>query len=127
MQHSLGYEVLVWALGILSTIITSVLLPFFANWLKSKTNNENLKYVIDEFSHTAQVSVDYVNQTVVNQLKADGKFNEENQKAALELATKICLENLSQSVKNILDKNNVNIENLAKKYIESAVLNSKKK
>lgn len=125
-MNNLSYEILLWFLGIAGTVITTVLVPFLASWLKSKSNNETLKYVIDELSNTAQISVDYVQQTVVNQLKADGKFDENNQKAALELATKVCLENLSDNIKNILSKDGIDIENIIKKYIESAVLNNKK-
>lgn len=125
-MHSLSQEVLVWFLGIVGTVITSILIPFITSWLKAKSNNEKVKYVIDELSNTTQISVDYIQQTMVNQLKADGKFDEESQKTALKLATNICLENLSANVKKILSKDGIDLESIVKKYIESAVLNNKK-
>lgn len=121
-----GFEVLMWALGLLGTIITTVLIPQLATWLKSKTENEKLQYVIDELSQTAQTSVAYVNQTFVDQLKADGKFDKEHQKEALDKALNMALNSLTDKTKQILGKNGIDIEEMLIKYIEGAIANGKK-
>lgn len=120
-----GFEVLMWALGLLGTIITTVLIPQLATWLKSKTENEKLQYVIDELSQTAQTSVAYVNQTFVDQLKADGKFDKEHQKEALDKALNMALNSLTDKTKQILGKNGIDIEEMLIKYIEAAIANNK--
>ena len=126
MDNNIWMEILMWFLGILSTLITSVLVPFLASWLKSKTNNENLQYVITELSQTVATSVDYVNQTFVDQLKADGEFNKDNQEKALKLALNMCLNSLSDKAVKILGKEGIDLESIITKYIESAIANSKK-
>ena len=118
-------ELLVWFLGILGTIITGVLVPFLANWLKSKTDNEKLDYAITELSTTVQTCIDYVNQTFVDQLKKDGKFDENNQKEALQLALNKVRDTLSDSATKVLGKNGIDLESIIVTYIESLLYSNK--
>lgn len=122
---SFSQELIMWALGIVGTLITAVLIPFIATWLKSKTNNEKWQYVIDEVSQTVATSVDYVQQTMVEQMKADGTFNTENQQKALKTALEMSLNSLTDTAKNILSKEGIDIEALIIKYIEAKISRSK--
>ena len=118
-------DVLIWFLGLVGTIVTGILIPYITNLLKSKTDNTNLQYVIDEISQTVQTSVDYVNQTFVNQLKADGKFDAENQAKALQMAVEKSVNDLTSKTIKILGKDGIAVESLIIKYIEATIAKSK--
>ncbi len=118
-------NVLMWALGLVGTIVTGILIPYITNLLKSKTDNVNLEYVINELSQTVTTSINHVNQTFVNQLKADGKFDAENQSKALQMAVTESVNNLTKKTVNILGKNGIDVEKLIISYIESEINKSK--
>nr|DAU15724.1 MAG TPA: holin [Caudoviricetes sp.] len=118
-------DILVWFLGLVGTVVTGILIPFVTNWLKSKTDNANLQYVIDELSQTVQTSVNHVNQTFVNQLKADGKFDADNQAKALKMAVEESVNSLTAKTVKILGKEGIDIETLIIKYIEAAIAEKK--
>ena len=52
-------NVLMWALGLVGTIVTGILIPYITNLLKSKTDNVNLEYVINELSQTVTTSINH--------------------------------------------------------------------
>lgn len=118
-------DILIWFLGLVGTVVTGILIPFVTNWLKSKTDNANLQYVIDELSQTVQTSVNHVNQTFVNQLKADGKFDADNQAKALKMAVEESVNSLTAKTVKILGKEGIDIETLVIKYIEAAIAEKK--
>lgn len=118
-------ELIMWVLGIVGTLVTTILIPFLASWLKSKTDNENWTYVINELTSTVSTSVNYIQQTMVNQMKADGDFDTENQKKALQAAVSTCIDSLTDKAKTILGKDGIDLESLIIKYIESKVLENK--
>lgn len=118
-------NVLMWALGLVGTIVTGILIPYITNLLKSKTDNVNLEYVINELSQTVTTSINHINQTFVNQLKADGKFDAENQSKALQMAVTESVNNLTKKTINILGKNGIDVEKLIISYIESEINKSK--
>lgn len=124
-MENIGFEILMWFLGILSSVITIVLLPALASWLKSKTENQDLQYVINELEQTVSTSVDYIEQTVVKQLKADGKWDAEGQKEALDEAVTVVLNSLTDKTAEILGKNGIDLESIIIKYIESKILSDK--
>lgn len=116
-------------LGILATfftgLITVVLLPAISRWLSAKTNSQNIQTVIDELTQTVQTSVGYINQTFVNQLKADGKFDADNQEEALRRAVEDVVNNLSLKTKELLGKDGIDIQNIIIRYIEAQISSSK--
>lgn len=125
-ELNIGYQILVWVLGILGTVITTVVIPYFATWLNNKTKNEKLNYVINEITSLATTSINYVQQTFVDQLKKDGKFDKENQAIAFDKAMQYCRDNLSTTATRILEKESVEIEEFIKGYIESAIFDKNK-
>lgn len=124
-MNELSQQIITWLLGLLSTIITTVLLPYFVSWLKSKTESENLKYIIDEITQTVSDSVNYTNQVFVDQLKKDGKFNAEKQKEALKMSLDYTIDSLTNKTKQIISKNGLDLENVIIKYIESEIRKNK--
>lgn len=123
--YNLGYDVLMWALGLIGTIITTVLLPLLVKWIQTKIKNEKLNYAFSELSETVITAVDYVQQTFVDQLKKDGKFDSEAQKEAMKKALNYAIVTITDTTKKIIESENIDLEALIEKYIESAILKSK--
>lgn len=71
-------------------------------WLATKTKNEKLFKVTQIAQQLVQDAVKSVQQTFVEQLKKDGKFDADKQKEALELALKKVIANLTPEVEKVL-------------------------
>ena len=125
MSEEITTKLITTIIGILGTIITTILLPYVVNCLKAKTNNETLKYVIDELNQTVVTGVDYIQQTFVEQLKKDGKFDSEKQKEALDKAVNVIWNDLSDRTVNLLKDNSIEIEKIIVKYVESYIASKK--
>lgn len=125
MSEEIITKLITTIIGILGTIITTILLPYVVNCLKAKTNNETLKYVIDELNQTVVTGVDYIQQTFVEQLKKDGKFDSEKQKEALDKAVNVIWNDLSDRTVNFLKDNSIEIEKIIVKYVESYIASKK--
>lgn len=125
MSEEITTKLITTIIGILGTIITTILLPYVVNCLKAKTNNETLKYVIDELNQTVVTGVDYIQQTFVEQLKKDGKFDSEKQKEALDKAVNVIWNGLSDRTVNFLKDNSIEIEKIIVKYVESYIASKK--
>lgn len=110
---------------VVGTAITAILIPAATTWLKSRTQNQKLQTVIDDLTVTVQSSVDMLEQTVVAQLKADGKWDTAAQARVLDDAVTEVLNGLNASTYNIIAAENTDIQALVKRHIE-AYINSKK-
>lgn len=110
----------------LTTVVVSVLLPKLRDYITSKIGNEKFKAAISEIETVVATSVQYVNQTLVEDLKKNNKWDAASQKEAFELALKTVMENLSTETKDYLSTNSDNIVNTLTKYIEAAVNKEKK-
>lgn len=77
-----------------------------AEEIKQKNDNDTFKKYIDMLNETIQTTVIATNQTYVESLKAQGKFDAEAQKAAFQMTYDTVLKTLSEE---------------AKKYLSSAV------
>lgn len=94
----------------------------FQAWLNSKIKNEKLRAVLDAALDVIQKSVLAIQQTFVEQLKKDGKFDKEAQKEALKKSVNLALANLSDEAKKILEENFGNLEEWLTMQIEALVL-----
>lgn len=110
---------------ILSSIVTAFILPAISSWLKSKTDNEKIQFVIEDITTTVQSSVDMMEQTVVKQLKADGAWNTESQSDVLQDAVTEIINNLTNKTQQYLKAENSDVNALIIRYIE-AYIQSKK-
>lgn len=110
----------------LTTVVVSVLLPKLRDYITSKIGNEKFKAAISEIETVVATSVQYVNQTLVDDLKKNNKWDAASQKEAFELALKTVMENLSTETKSYLAVNSDNIVDTLTKYIEAAVNKEKK-
>ena len=121
MKEQLISEVLEFVLGIIAAVVTGVLLPKLSQLVTSKVQNENLNSVVFDLSNSAAVVVNYLEQTMVSQLKKDGKWNSETQKAVLDNAVDLVLERLANKTISTLHKNSTDVKNLIVSYIEAYI------
>lgn len=126
-MKDLANYIIIWLLGLVGTLITTVLLPCLANYIKSKTQNEKLQSMIEELSSVVASSVNYVNQTFVEQLKKDGCFDKEKQQEALAQATSLVFQTLTEKTKQFVQDSNIDLQLLIEKKIESYLFESKNK
>lgn len=110
---------------VVGAAITTILIPATARWLKSRTQNQQFQSVIDDITVTVQSSVDMIEQTVVNQLKADGNWNSTSQSQVLESAVTEVINGLAKSTYELLKSESADIEGLVTRHIE-AYIQSKK-
>jgi uncharacterized membrane protein YraQ (UPF0718 family) len=103
-------------------VLTGVVLPKVSSWLKAKTNSQVLNTAIDDLTQTVTTSVNYVEQTFVKQLKADGKWDADTQKEALTKAVDEVLVNLTYETVTSLQTNGNNIRDVVTRYVESTIL-----
>ena len=90
--------------------------------LQAKANNEKVGHVLTNFEHLIQQVVQEVNQTFVESLKKEGKFDVEAQREAFELAfEKIKKLTTDKVVKVINELSNDNFEEYTKTQIENQV------
>lgn len=89
-------------LGLLTTFVIKLLDKKSAE-AKAKTDNETYKKYITMLADTISDCVAATNQTYVNSLKAQGKFDAEAQKIAFEQTYKAVLTILSEEEKTYLN------------------------
>lgn len=76
----------------------------FQTWLSTKIKNEKVRAISDTVLTLVRDSVIYVNQTFVDQLKKDGKFDKENQKEAFSKALERVKINLTEESRKLLEE-----------------------
>jgi hypothetical protein len=108
------------ALGVAGLITWAF--TIFQAWLNTKIKNEKLRAVLDAVLDIVQKSVLAIQQTFVEQLKKDGKFDKEKQQEALKKAVDLALSNISAEAKKILEENFGNLEDWLTMQIEALVL-----
>lgn len=111
--------------SLIGLVITAVLLPKFKAWIKTKTDNALINSVIDDLTTTVSTSVDYLEQTVVKQLKSDGTWNSDTQKEVLSKAVDEVVSNLATSTTTWLENNKNDVTATVIRYIESKLFGSK--
>lgn len=125
MTGTIGYNILMWLLSLLGTIITSVVLPLIAKLLLAKIKSQKLNYVATELSTTIINAVDYTNQTFVEQLKADGKFDAESQRQAMNIACSFAFDCLTDSSKRIISSEGIDVYSMLERKIEAQIAQKK--
>ena len=107
------------------TIVSMILVPMLSAWLKSKTQNERLKSMIEDIEVNVQSCVDYAEQTVVPELKKSGKWDSVNQKAVLtDTVNRIC-ESVLASTKKTLEASKIDIVSYVTSHVEAYIISKK--
>lgn len=113
------------AFTVMSAVITIVLLPAVAAWLKSKTENEQIKSIITDISSAVATCVDHSEQTLVATLKSEDKWDKAAQNEVLNAVKKNVIDSLLETTKATVAENGIDIEQLVTQHIE-AYIQSKK-
>ena len=99
-------------LNVLSCVVTAVIIPLITllgskliKWISSKIDNEKTSKYITEATTIVLDAVKCVFQTYVEALKKEGSFNKDAQLIALNKAKDIVLAQLSDDIKNYINKN----------------------
>ena len=115
------------AITIIASIITKVLLPELTLWIQSKVQNERLKAYIQDISTTVSTTVDFLEQTMVSQYKADGTWNKDTQEAVLQTAVQQVMDSITIQTKHMIEDQEIDLQSLITRHIESYIIENKNK
>ena len=107
------------------TVISVILVPMLAKWLKSKTQNEHLKSMIEDIEVNVHTVVDYMEQTVVKGMKESKEWTSENQAIVLKEAVDRILDSILDSTKKTLEENQIDISDYITTHVESYIQSKK--
>lgn len=118
------------------TVILPVVAVYVVNLIKAKikestaiedaTQNENVSNLVKDALLDVMDIVLYVNQVYTDSLKASGKFDEQAQKEAFELAYMEAVKLISQETKDIIEQLYGSFDEWLRLKIESSVNAAKK-
>ncbi len=112
-------------INLVFTIATAILLPMLAAWLRSKTQNENLRSMITDIENTVKTCVDYTEQVVVSSLKdSSGWTDEAKAKVKSDTITAV-IDMLLVSTVNTMTANKIDIEEYVSAKIEAYIQQKK--
>lgn len=114
-------DVLVIVIDAIVGVAVSVGIPMLFAMLKARTHNAKAQQYIDRAQEYLTSAVAMTNQTFVDQLKKDGRFNEENQAAAFRMAMDTWLKMLSDDMKDVIIDEVGNFEAWAEAQLEARV------
>lgn len=116
------------AIEVLVSIIVPILAVFLcrglskvADFFKTKAQNEKTKAFIDEIQGAVTTAVAYVSQTMVDDLKKQGKFDKNAAIEALTLAYNSAIASISTGALNYLQDTFGNVEDYLTSKIEQEV------
>lgn len=119
-------DVLVYVIDVVVGLVIAVGIPWLANLVKGKVDNEVVQNLVSQAEKTVTECVIMVNQTFVDALKAEGKFDKSAAQAAFELCKNEVLAILSEDAKEAVMSTVGDFEAWLKTQIECNVLLSKK-
>ncbi len=125
MRDTIINELICLVFSVLTIVISSILIPALAAWLKSKTENEKLQAVISDITTTVATSVNKYEQTAVAKLKEAGEWNAESQRSVLESALDEVITNLLDTTKDTLKENYLDVSEVIERHIESYIQSNK--
>lgn len=95
------------------------------SWISARTKSEKIQLALQEFRTVLEDGIGYVEQTLVRLAKADGRWNSDTQKEALESCIKYIQNNLTQTAYELLTEDKENIKDWITAKIESYISYSK--
>lgn len=113
------------AITIISSIITSVLLPAISTWIQSKIQNERMQSYVQDITMTVATTVNCLEQTMVAQYKNDGSWNKDTQQKVLDAAVKQVMDSVTMQTKQLIEDQCIDMQALVTRYIESYIIQQK--
>lgn len=115
-------DVLVIVIDAIVGVAVSVGIPMLFSLLKARVHNTKVQQYIDRAQEYLTSAVAMTNQTFVDQLKKDGRFDEENQAAAFQITMDTWLDMLSDDMKDVIVEEVGNFEVWAEAQLEARVV-----
>jgi hypothetical protein len=116
-------ELLQWVFGLAATIITAVvtgvLIPRIVKYINAKIDCERMQTMITDLGSTVSTSVAFINQTVVDKVKSEGRWNSESQKLVLNAAVNEVMNNLSAMTKDIILEDKLDLKQIVTRRVEA--------
>lgn len=118
-------EVLMYIINTVFKLIITVGIPYGFNLIRVKLKDDIQKKYLNMFEKMTRDAVDRVQQTYVENLKAEDMFNEEAQKHAVEMVKNDVLNMMNAEMKNVVMEAVGDFEAYITNLIESQVYNNK--
>ena len=106
-------------------LMLGVLVRYICKRIGGKTQNEFVKSIVEEIGERTKYVVEYVNQTYVNALKKEGKFDLDAQKKAFQTAYQTIIETLSAEALDYIESVSGDSNKLLEVLIERYVIEEK--
>ena len=116
--------VLAEVISTLARLLIAACIPYAMKLLKDKIHNDKINKYIDKAQDVIVQCVDYVNQTYVDALKDEGKFDKEAQAIAFSRSREYVLRMLDEKAKEAVIEIFGDFELWMDSMIESSVRNS---
>lgn len=117
-------NVLAEVIATLARVLIAACIPYAMKLLKDKIHNDKANKYIDKAQDVIIQCVDYVNQTYVDALKKEGKFDKEAQATAFEMSKDYVLDLIDKNAKEAVIEMFGDFELWVNSMIESSVRNS---
>ena len=118
-------EVLALVLNSLLKILGAIVIPYLVYVIRNKIQNETLANYIEDAIGILYAAVDCTNQTFVDELKKEGRFDKEAQIEAFNRSKELVMNLLSEAAKQAIIKSCGDLESWVRMQIESAVAEAK--
>lgn len=118
-------EVLMYIINTVFKLIITVGIPYGFNLIRVKLKDDVQKKYLNMFEKMTRDAVDRVQQTYVENLKAEDMFDEEAQKHAVEMVKNDVLNMMNAEMKNVVMEAVGDFEAYITNLIESQVYNNK--
>lgn len=123
MTNEVLNQIIEAVLGILVLVISGIVIPKIKELVSVRISDETFKSAVDEMLSVVDTTVSYIEQTMVKNLKRDGKWDSESQVEVLEEATGIIISTLSKKTYDYFNSLDQTLEDTVKQYIEANILN----
>lgn len=114
-------DVLIQIIEMLVGLMVTAGIPYLFALLRSRVQHNKAQQYLDRAEEYLTSAVAMVNQTFVDQLKKDGRFDTNNQAAAFNMAMDAWLEMMSEDMKNVVTDEVGNFTAWAEAQIEARV------
>ena len=118
-------DVLIEAVNLLFKIVTVVAIPYLSYMVSKSIKNDNLKHLVNRGEEFVKKSVAMVQQTFVDSLKKEGKFDKDAQQEAFRMAYETWMEMASEEVKDAILEQTGNIDTWLNTMIEAQIYTEK--
>ena len=118
-------DVLIEAVNLLFKIVTVVAIPYLSYMVSRSIKNDKLKHLVNRGEEFVKKSVAMVQQTFVDSLKKEGKFDKDAQREAFRMAYETWMEMASEEVKEAIMEQTGNIDTWLNTMIEAQIYTDK--